>query len=646
MLDARHLLVSTDGTLEVEFSLENGTPYYSLKQASLVLIKKSKLGLRIVKELPLGEAMKIIHVTRSHVDTTWEQTWGQQRYVADRHEELCVTLQEIGQRSRVLVVRMRLFDDGFAFRYELPYQDVLRTFEIADELTEFNVDTSGVAWWIPAYQPDRYEYLYQKSQIHQLGIVHTPLTIKTDSNVFLSIHEASLYNYGSMTIQGTEHGLKADITPLANGTRASLLSPAILPWRTIIVSATAPGLVTSTMMLNLNSPPDESKDFSWVRPLKFMGIWWGMFTGEFTWATGARHGATTENAKRYIDYCVRYGIQGLLIEGWNVGWDGNWMENGDLFQFTTPTPDFDIEAICRYAKQNSIELIGHHETSGNVANYETQLPEAFAYYQKLGIRYVKLGYVGSRMNHAEFHHSQFGVRHYQKMIELAATYNIMLDIHEPIKGTGIERTWPNVLTREGGRGQEYEGGGITTDHVPNLVFTRGIAGPFDYTPGIFDITNYSKRVTSTLARQLALYVLIYSPMQMVADTPEQFDNNPAFSFIQDVPVDWSLTLPLGGEIGEYAVIARKDRHSEDWYIGTATNEEARVLDLELSFLDPNEPYIAHVYKDGVNAHWRDNQKDITIEHLEVRSTTTLSIRLAHGGGAAIRITRSSERNTV
>lgn len=637
MLTIPLIVSSPDGSLVLTFTLKRGSMYYSVSYHGRSLVGDSRLGVAVANTPALADDMSVIDMQTRSVDETWQQHWGQQEFVRNNYNELAVQLREFHPPERDITVRFRVFNDGVSFRYELPYQPNLKSYAVADELTEFAIATDAVAWWIPAYQADRYEYSYTKSNVGDLGTVHTPLTIKTRHNDHIAIHEAALYNYGSMTVHNDDGTLKADITPLATGLKSRLLTPSVFPWRVIQVAPSAPALLHSTIMLNLNDPPASDRDFSWVKPLKFMGIWWGMFVGEYTWATGERHGATTKNAKRYIDYCHEYGIQGLLIEGWNYGWDGDWMQNGDKFNFTHPTDDFDIEAVCRYAREKGVEIIGHHETSGDVLNYESQLPEAFEYYQRLGIRYVKLGYVGSRMNHKEFHHSQYGVRHYQKVVELAAKYGIMVDIHEPIKGTGIERTWPNLLTREGGRGQEYEGGALLPDHAAHIPYTRGLSGGFDYTPGIFDVTNYSKRVASTLARQLALYVVIYSSMQMVADRPQVYKDRPEFKFIQDVPVDWSELRPLAGEVGEYVVIARKDRHSDDWYIGGLTDENARAVALQLDFVAPGSTFEAELYCDAPTAHWRDNQLATKLSTRTVKYGDALKVQMAPGGGFAIRL---------
>lgn len=638
-MDKKLTLLSPDGKNQISFILEDGKIYYSARRHYKTTIKRSRIQISLNEASSLG-ALEFVNSAESFNVSDWEPVVGQWNKISNRYNELMVELNNTKEYSNLkkFVVFLRAYDDGVAFRYEIPKQDGLDKFTIKAENTCFRVSKMAQAWWIPAYQPDRYEYIYQKTLVVDMPAVHTPLTIEITPDSYVSIHEAALYNYGAMVLKYDEERkeLASEITPLEGGEAGNFSESFSSPWRVIIQADKAIDLISSTIVLNLNPAPHM--DMSWVKPLKFMGIWWGMFVGEFTWESGERHGATTENAIEYIDYCAEYGIPGLLIEGWNEGWDGDWTKNGHLFNFTSTYDDFDIREVARYAKEKGVQLVGHHETSGDIINYEAQLEDAFKFYDELGIKYIKTGYVGSRMNHKQYHHSQFGVSHYQQVVEKAAEHQIMLDIHEPIKGTGIERTWPNLLTREGARGQEYEGGGIPPSHVPNIVFTRMLSGAFDYTPGIFDIANPVKRVTSTLARQLALYVIVYSPMQMVADRPKQYKNYmDAFKFIQDVPVDWAATVPVAGAIGDYVIIARRDKYSKDWYVGGVTGDNERVVHFELSFLSETRKYTAEIYQDGDSAHWRDNQHDIFIYDKEVTSSDSIRIRIAPGGGFAIRL---------
>lgn len=634
---------SPNGRVTATFYLEHGRISYSLKKDEKIIFRRSKLGIALKDSRPFGENLSLVRIYERNIDDTWETYWGEQRLIRNNYHETAFYLEEKSDPKRLITIRFKLFDDGVAFRYEIPAQNTFKHIAITDELTEFFVDTNSYAWNIPAYQPDRYEYNYTKKAVYDLKeAVHTPLTIETTGGHYISIHEAALYDYGSMTIKLNGTALKSDITPLSDGVRAYVDLPFSTPWRTVIIGHDAMDLTTSRMMLNLNDPPKTN--FSWVQPTKFLGIWWAMFVGEWTWAPGERHGATTEHTLAYIDACKALGIPALLIEGWNEGWEGDWLENGEFNKFTVATPDFDIKRIAEYAHASGIDIIGHHETVGFVDNYEKQIDDAYRFLRELGIRYVKSGYAGSKMTvsgQREFHHSQLGVLHYQRALELAAKYNIMLDVHEPIKGTGIERTWPNLLSREGARGQEYEGGALSPSHACILPFTRLLAGGMDYTPGIFDITNFAKRIASTITRQLAYYVTIFSPIQMAADRPKFYlENYPKlFKFIHDVPTSWEKSIPLLGSIGEYFVIARQDRNSPDWYIGGVTNEEGRKVELYIDFLEPGINYIAEIYRDSADAHYRDHQLGYIIEEKIFRQGDRIDIYMAPGGGFAIRLRR-------
>ena len=636
--DVSYQAGSPDNSLKLQFSLKDGKAFYSLMKNDKQVISESALGFILSDRDSLNKNFKVADVSQNSLDETWEQPWGEDRYVRNHYNELKVNLIESGRLERKMSIVFRVFDDGLGFRYEIPQQENIKDFVVMDEVTEFNMPYNNHAWWIPAYKPNRYEYLYTRSLLSEMDTVHTPLTIETRDGLYVCIHEAALYDYGSMTIARSDSSsLKSDITPWSNGVKAYLKTPFNSPWRMVIVAENPAKLVESRMILNLNEP-SRIKDVSWIKPSKFMGIWWGMFTDVFTWAQGPKHGATTANALKYIDYCAKFGIPALLIEGWNYGWDGDWVANGGMFNYTKPYPDFDIKKVCQYAASKGVSIIGHHETGGAITNYENQIDSAFSFYQKLGIHYVKTGYVNSRMDGKEFHHSQYGVRHYQKVVELAAKYHIMVDAHEPIKGTGIQRTWPNFMSREGARGQEYESfsDGNPPEHTTILPFTRIMAGGMDFTPGIFYIANPKKRTGSTIAKQLAYYVVIYSPLVMAADLPEHYINQPAFKFIQDVPCDWDKTVGVNAVIGDYATIARKDRNSDNWYLGSVTDENARELSVSLSFLDKNRKYRAEIYEDGPDADWVKNPLAIKIYSEEVTSDTILTIKLAPGGGYAAR----------
>ena len=639
--DAIYEIKSPNGQLDCVFVLDHGQISYFAKKNDKVVLRKSRLGLVLKDMTPMADNFAVVRAYTRTIDETWKAEWGEQHIIRNNYNETAIYLEEYEKPNRLLTLRFRVYDDGFAIRYEIPAQPEMKNMVVADELTEFSVDANSRSWSIPAYQPDRYEYDYVEHPVYTLtDSVHTPLTIQSTSGHFLAIHEAALYNYGGMTLKLNNASLKADITPLSDGMRAYVELPFSTPWRMVIVGNNALDLITSRMMLNLNDPPRD--DFSWVEPIKFLGIWWAMYVGEWTWAPGERHGATTDHAMQYIDSCKNLGISALLVEGWNDGWEGDWLENGVNNKFMESTPDFDMKIVTDYGHANGVELIGHHETVGFIDNYEEQLEDSYKFLKNYGIRYIKSGYAGSKMTingRREFHHSQLGVLHYQRALELAAKYHIMLDVHEPIKSTGIERTWPNLMTREGARGQEYEGGALSPSHACFLPFTRLLAGGMDYTPGILDVGNFAKRIASTITRQLAYYVTIYSSMQMASDRPQIYETQypDLFEFIRDVPLRWERTLPLLGEIGKYYVVARQVWESEDWYVGGVTNEEARRVELYIDFLEPGVNYLATVYRDSDDAHYRDHQLGYVIEEKIVRNGDRMEMYIAPGGGFAMKL---------
>ncbi|MBO7132291.1 glycoside hydrolase family 97 protein [Candidatus Saccharibacteria bacterium] len=634
-------IYSQDKNVKCQIILDSGRISYAVYKNEKLVIKPSSLGFLIYGEKPLGENLKLIRSQRKKHQEIVELPWGENKYIDNNYVESAYYFAEKKYPNRIFTLRVRVFNNAVAFRYEIPPQPKFSQITIKDELTEFNIPLNTVAWKIPAYQPDRYEYNYEKSTVYDIKkSVHTPLTLKTPNGVYVAIHEAALYNYGAMTLKLNEKNiLKSDITPLSDNTKAHIQLPFQTPWRLIMLADSAIELTTNQVMYVLNDPP--AQDFSWVKTLKFIGIWWAMYVGEWTWAPGDRHGATTEHAKEYIDAAVRLGVSGVLIEGWNDGWEGDWLDNGINNKFTVATPDFDLEEVARYAKIRDIEIVGHHETVGFIDNYEKQIEQAYNYYAAKNVHYIKSGYASSKMlinGRREYHHSQFGVNHYQRTIELAAKKHICLDIHEPIKGTGIERTWPNLLTREGARGQEYEGGALSPSHACYLPYTRLLAGGMDYTSGIFDIENSVKRLATTLARQLAYFVTIYSGMQMAADRPFIYEKRfpDVFRFIADVPTSFSKTIPLAGEVGEYYIVARQDRDSNDWYIGGITDEFSRRINLHLDFLSEGT-YEADIYSDSDEAHYRDNPFGILITKKRVERTNTLDLYIAPGGGFAIKL---------
>lgn len=626
-----YTLLSPSSLMKLEVFIVDGQAQYRLIAGDREIIKASKLVIMSGgKNIVSIDDDATVH--ESSFDETWEQVWGEQRLVRNNYNELVL-------QSKGASVRFRLFDEGLGFRYELAGEGEM---VIDHEETEFTIESQSQAWWIPALGQNHYEHLYKKTPLSDISIAHTPLTIELSDGGYLAIHEAALYDYGAMNLVPTETGLKSAITPLHDGIVGKVELPFASPWRTVLFSETATGLGVSKIMLNLNEP-SKIKDTSWVKPTKFMGIWWAMFVGYFTWGSGERHGASTTNALRYINAAKRLGISGLLIEGWNETWDGDWTRNGEIMNHMQPYPDFDIHMVTSYAKSQGIDIIGHHETCGNISRYEWELPEAYDYYRHLGVRYVKTGYVAPRLNTGDFHSSQVGVRHYQKTVEMAAERKMMLDIHEPVKGTGIERTWPNLMTREGVMGQEYEGGAVSPEHATVLPYTRLLAGPLDYTPGLFNLSHTSRKVRTTLAKQLAFYITMYSPMQMAADLPEHYEAHPAFAFIKDVPVNWDKTIPLDGVIGDYYIVARKDRDSDSWYVGGVTDEEERTVLCNLDFLEEHREYEATIYQDGPEAHYENNPEVYEIETRQVSSRDTLSLVMAPGGGFAVSIKPADER---
>jgi alpha-glucosidase len=633
---------------------DDGTLRYSVVHRGETLIRPSLLGMVFADGTDLSTGLQIVKTSEARRDKVWRQPWGEIAEIRDFYNEITITATKEDDPDRKLIIVFRAYNDGIGFRYEIPAGDKPEAFIVTDEKTEFALESDYRCWWIPAFENNRYEYLYTESTSSRMSAVHTPLTMQTGRGTYLSIHEAALTGWASMALVNRGNGiLECDLVPWSDGTRVRGTTPAVTPWRTITVSSDAAGLLTSTLILNLNEP-SKIEDTSWIQPGRYVGIWWGMHIGKYSWGSGSKHGATTENTKMYIDFAAKHGFNGVLVEGWNLGWDNNWYSDGSFFQFTIPYPDFDMEEISRYGAEKGVYLIGHHETGADIDNYERQLEAAFEYYERLGVKAVKTGYVGHRTNEFEWHHGQYMVEHYRKVVEKAAEHHIMVIVHEPIKATGIRRTWPNMIAREGARGQEYNAwsgdGGNPPDHTTILPFTRMLGGPFDFTPGIFDLYfneagRPKNRVNTTLAKQLALYVIIYSPMQMAADLPENYEGNPAFEFIKTVPTDWEHTIALHAEIGDYVTIARKERGGEDWFIGSITDEEGRTLEAPLSFLDEGVEYEATVYADGSGADWKDRPYIIDIRRERVDSSSILRLELAPGGGQAVRIspvTPSSE----
>jgi len=650
-----HYVVSSPNhVLSFEIDERDGWPSYQILRFGKPVIAPSHLGF-ILKDA--GKFTYDLHVTTAQdaaqtVDQTWEQPWGERRYVRNHYSQMTLRLSERKGLHRSIDLTVRVFDDGVGFRYTFPEQEHLHDVAIADELTEFNIADPATAWWMPWGESHDTELLYGRTPLTELSTAHTPLTLRTKDHVHIEIHEAALVDFAGMYVQRVdEQHLRARLVPSSDGWAARRTAPFQTPWRMIVITDSAAALYESNIELNLNEP-NALGDVSWVQPGKFLGIWWEMFHETWTWASGAKHGATTEHAKRYIDFAAQHHFRGLLIEGWNEGWDSNWAGDGSAFSFTRPYPDFDLPAVAAYAHEKGVHIIGHHETGGDTSNYEAQMGAGFDLYQSLGIDAVKTGYVADadQIHHTdttghtrtEWHDSQYMSNHYLTVVKEAAKRHIMIDSHEPIKDTGLRRTYPNWLAREGSRGQEYNAFGIPVnppEHETNLVFTRMLGGPMDFTPGVFDLKHIRPccSVPTTLMKQLALYVVLYSPVTMAADRIEAYAARPdAFRFIEDVPTDWAETHVLNAEVGDYVTIARKDRRSDDWYLGSITDENGRWLSVSLGFLDPGRRYRAEIYRDGPTAHWDTQPYDYVIESRDVTSTEQMQLRLAPGGGEAIR----------
>ncbi len=646
-------LTSPDGRNVVAVATTSGALTYTVSRDGTPVLTPSRLGFAFRGAPQLFDSLRIVDSSRASVDTTWTQPWGEVARVRDFHRQLRVVVEETSATRRRFAVVFRAFNDGVGFRYELPEQPGLQNFEISDELTEFTFADNAHAWWIPANRPamDRYEFLFGNSPLSMLDSVHTPLTLETNTGLHVVIHEAALIDYAAMDLARVgDRTLRPWLAPWADGVKVRGRTPFVTPWRTIQLADRAADLVPSVIGLNLN-PPSAIADPSWIKPMSYVGIWWGMHAGVYTWPSGPKHGATTANTKRYIDFAAANKLGGVLAEGWNVGWDGDWIGNADKFSFTQAYPDYDLREVATYAKAKGVALIVHNETGMAIENYERQLDSAFALYRSLGVTDIKTGYVNDQTKDGQSHSGQYMVRHFRKVVETAAKYGITVNAHEPIKDTGERRTWPNFVSREGARGMEYNAGGPDGGNIPEhetvLFFTRLLAGPLDYTPGIFDImlkrptgtsrTPDQPRVRTTLAKQLALYVVLYSPVQMAADLIENYADQPAFQFVRDVAVDWDTTRVIDGRIGDYVIVARKQRRADTWFLGAISDEEARTFDVPLNFLTPGKRYVAEVYADGPRAHWLMNPLPITISSRPVTSATRLRVALAPGGGQAMRI---------
>jgi alpha-glucosidase len=638
----QYSLTSPDGSLKLEISLEKGNLFYKLFKNEVLTIGKSKLGNQL-RGIDLTNKLNVL-VTKTYSNNTqWDMLWGEFKTVKDRHNGLKLMTSNGKVKMNI---DFRLYPDGLAFRYEFPKQANLSKFEIIDEATEFKLNRNDEAWWIPAFQDNRYEYLYSKNKISDLNVMHTPMTVEKVNGLTVAFHEARLLNYTSYALKKTSADtLKVDLYPWANtDTRVYGQTPLISPWRTIQVAIDPAKLVESTMIVNLNDPVSKDVDYSFVNTGKYVGVWWGIHLGMWTFGSGDRQGATNDNVKYYIDFAAKHGFQGVLVEGWNIGWDGDWISNGDIFIFDQPYPHYDYKGLTKYAQDRNVTLVGHHETSASIRNYENQLDRAYDYLNKHNVKAVKTGYVGTRLNKKEWHHGQFGVNHYTKAMKKGHDSEVMMIVHEPIKQTGLRRTYPNLMSSEGVRGQEYNAWGKpgnTPAHTTIVPFTRSLAGPVDFTPGAMDVqfNNWrpESRVPTTIAKQLALYVVIYSPWQMLCDLPENYNKRPdAMEFLKAVPTNWSQTIGLDSKIGEFTTIDRKDRDSENCYVGSITNENGRTISITLDFLDKDAWYTVKGYQDARGSSWNVNPHALEVYETRVQGgETNFDLFLAPGGGVAL-----------
>ena len=676
-------LKSPDKNLELIFFINDSTePVYQLSYKEKIVVEPSKLAIDLKNQPDFRDKFFISHIDSSTFDKVWQPVWGEQKSIRNNYNEIAVTLQQENIKDRKMIIRFRLFNDGLGFRYEFPRQEALQYFIIADELTQFHLSGDHTLFWIPG-DYDSNEYAYHITALSEVDAtvgmtaeeistraiyadngIQTPLMIKTTDSLYVNIHEAALVDYPAMQLLVDKDNfmLTSIFAPDAVGNNAYIQTPAKTPWRTIVVSDKAVNILASKLILNLNEPY-KLKDVSWIKPQKFIGIWWGMHVGIMSWnyadtsniklkdtdwsklVPNGRHGATTENTKRYIDFAAEHGFDGVLVEGWNVGWEdwfGAWKE--EVFDFVTPYPDFNIDELQKYALEKNVKLIMHHETSSSVTNYERRMKDAYAFMLKHGYNTVKTGYVGRIIPRGEYHDGQWMVNHYLRVARETARNKIMVDMHESSRPTGLHRTYPNWLACEAARGNEFNAWSIGNppEHETILPFTRLMGGPMDYTPGIFQIkmdyygkTN-GEQVHTTLTKQLALYITMYSPLQMAADLPENYEKHlDAFQFIEDVAVDWDDTKIINAEPGDYITIARKAKNSRNWFIGSITDENARDMKIPLNFLSSNTRYVASIYRDASDTHWKKNPMKYAIDHFIVDKNSVIKIRLAEGGGAAI-----------
>ena len=675
---------SPDGNVVLTFSLKaDGTPSYKVTYKNKAVINESTLGFTLKKAEPLTQNFKVVDTKKSTFKETWKPVWGEESEILNHYNELLVQLQQ-EKTHRKMNIRFRVYNEGVGFRYEFPSQKELTYFVIEEELSQFAMTGDHTAWWIPG-DYDTQEYDYTESKLSEIrGLmkeavtenvsqfafsptgVQTSLMMKTKDGLYINLHEAALVDYSLMNLNLDDKTFvfQSWLTPDAQGAKGYLQAPCHSPWRTIMVSDDARKILASRLILNLNEPCAIA-DTSWIKPVKYVGVWWEMITGKNSWSytndlpavdlntvdytktkPNGTHGATNEEVRKYIDFAAKHGFDQVLVEGWNIGWEDWFGHKKDyVFDFITPYPDFDLKALNDYAHSKGVKLMMHHETSGSTRNYERHMKAAYELMNQYGYNAVKSGYVGDILPVGEHHYSQSTINHYLYAIKEAAKHKIMVNAHEAVRPTGICRTYPNMIGNESARGTEYEAfGGNKVFHTTILPFTRLQGGPMDYTPGIFETEmkyvnpNNNSQIRSTLARQLALYVTMYSPLQMAADLPENYEKHmDAFQFIKDVPVDWQKSVYLEAEPGRYITIARKDKHSNDWYVGCTAHEGGHTSELLLNFLDKGKKYEATIYADAKDANWKTNPKAYTITKQKVNAKTKLKLTAAKGGGFAISI---------
>jgi len=668
---------SPNDQIALKFSLVEGRPSYSVSFNGREVVSASTLGLKLKSGLDFSQGLTVRRVVENLINASWEQPWGEQRIVDDQCRELQVYCTSSGREF--LTLCFRVYDDAVAFRYLVEGGGGEQAI-VVDELSEFALNGEWDSWSIEANKDKSYELIYEEKSSSMLEHIHTPVCFKNSENVHMAIHEACISQYPTMTLKENSGRLKCDLVAWSDGDLVKTNFPFRSPWRVVLIAETAGKLYDSRTILNLNEP-SRLGGSDWIQPTKYVGIWWEFHRGLSTWGSGDKHGANTENMIQHIDFAAKNNIGAVLVEGWNVGWDGNWLENRTQFSYTESYSDFDLERVSAYAKEKGVGIMLQNETAGGIPNYDAQMDEAFAKYKSLGTKGIKTGCVAfgrdvDRIDdkgeiHKELHGGQYMVEFMHRLLEKAAANQLVVNMHEPVLTGGLRRTYPNLVAQEAARGQEYNAwdteGGNPPNHVAVLPFTRLLDGPMDYTPGIMDllfenstpqkaasasifenesdedlvVSDQVNRINHTLAKELSLYVVLYSPIQMAADLLQNYENQPAFKFIKDVAVDWDETKTLAAEIGRYIIVARKTRGKDEYFLGGLTDESPRKFSIKLDFLKKGEHYLAEIYEDGQHAHWETNPFSMEISQRKVSANETLEISMVQGGGVAIRFSRVS-----